>query len=358
MRIGSILFFFVSGLFFACIRHNNEEHVTDKSTGIELPEIHHAKGFRFEETDSTVLFQILYPVDGKTADSGYLKHSDQTFPVYTFERTAIQSTTYFAFFERLGKVDELSGICGKKYLSQEQKNKAEHLEEICSDNGFNMERIAGLGPDVLFLYPFEQKDVERFHRLGIKTVLITEYLESTPLARAEWLKFFGVLTGSEKAETIFEEIETDYLKNQQNEITASVALNLPFGEHWNMPSGNSITANLMKDAGLEYVFSDRKEDGNVVLSMEEGYSVLAEAEYWVIISEREPGYTMEKLLGENKVYASFRSVREGKVIFCNTAENDYFSKGVIEPHVMLEDLLVCLGKKDATRENTYFHILK
>ena len=208
------------------------------------------------------------------------------------------------------------------------------------------------------LYPFEQKDIERFHRLGIKTLFITEYLEPTPLGRAEWLKLFGVLTNSDKAISIFNEIEEDYLTYTQSQTTGTVALNLPHGENWNMPSGNSITANLLKDAGLEYVYENRKEEGNVILSMEEAYAVLSKSEYWVIITEREPGFSIEKLIAENKIYSTFPSVRNGKVIFCNTAENDYFSKGVVEPHVMLMDLLKCLGKLKINHKQTYFHVLQ
>lgn len=350
---GLVLLFFNS-----CINHSTAPASSSESRQITIPEINHAKGFEFEQTDSTVLLRILYPSNGETADSIYLIHYERNKSHSDIQQIAIQSTTHFAFFDRLVVLERLIGLCGKNYLSNSQQAQANHLEEICSGSGLNLEKIASLQPDILMLYPFEQKDISRFHQLGVNTLFITEYLELTPLGRAEWLKLFGVLVNSDKAISIFEEIEREYIKFRQNKTTATMAFNLPHGENWNMPSGNSITANLLKDAGLDYVFADRKEEGNVILSMEEAYRVLSEAEYWVIIGEREAGFTMEKLIAENKIYATFPSVREGKVIFCNTAENDYFSRGVVEPHLMLMDLLKCLGKLKTNHKQTYFHVLQ
>jgi iron complex transport system substrate-binding protein len=133
--------------------------------------------------------------------------------------------------------------------------------------------------------------------LGIQTLLITEYLEQTPLARAEWLKFFGVMTGNKMAEAVFNEIETSYLKQVQKQSIGSVALNLPFGDQWNMPSGKSITAQLLKDAGLDYLFSNKQLDGNVVLSMEEGYDALSKADYWVTNHRATAGIFTEGFTG-------------------------------------------------------------
>jgi len=354
LGFGVILAFFLN----SCINHSSNQVSNSANLENSIPEINYAKGFRFEQTDSTLLLKISYPSTQEVADSIWIIHPNAELNCGVLSRTAIQSTTHFAFFDRLEEVKKLIGLCGKNYLSQDQQTRASHLEDICSGSGFNLERIASLQPDLLMLYPFEQKDIERFHRLGIKTLFITEYLESTPLGRAEWLKLFGVLTNSDKAISIFEELEKSYLELKQNQTTGTVAFNVPHGDNWNMPSGNSITANLLKDAGLEYVYVNRKEEGNVILSMEEAYSVLSKSEYWVIITEREPGFSIEKLIAENKIYATFPSVRNGKVIFCNTAENDYFSKGVIEPHVMLKDLLMCLGKVEKNEKQTYFQVLK
>ena len=352
VTIGLIFFVFMPQ---SCIQHTEQELTSNVSDEVDIPEIRHAKGFDFVQTDSTILLRVFYPSTGEAADSIVISHTTQG--VKRFERTAIQSTTHFAFFDRLNNVNQLIGLCGKRYLSAKQAKSAEHLIDICSETGFNLEKIAELHPDFLLVYPFEQKDLARFYRLGIQTLLITEYLEQTPLARAEWLKFFGVMTGNKAAAAVFDEIETSYLKQVQKQSIGSVALNLPFGDQWNMPSGKSITAQLLKDAGLDYLFSNKQLDGNVVLSMEEGYDALSKADYWVIITERPQGFSLKDLLVENKIYATFPSVQNGKVILCNTTENDYFSKGVIEPHLLLQDLLTCIGLSEVETSG-YFRELK
>jgi iron complex transport system substrate-binding protein len=358
-----IQFVLVGFLFFisisSCIQHtSNSVEINEENIHHVLPKINHAKGFYFEETDSTILLKILYPSTNQVIDSVWLKHPQKEKELPSLTRTAIQSTTYFSFFDKLDALNRLIALCGVNYLSTSQKEKATHVQEICSPSSFNLEKLAVLQPDVLLLYPFEQKDVTRFHRLGIRTLLITEYLEETPLARAEWVKLFGLLTNNTTATTVFKDIETAYNEFKNSDVLGTVALNLPHGDNWNMPAGNSITANLVKDAGLEYVYAEQNQLGNNVLSMEEAYSVLSKVDYWIVIGEREADFSLEKLIAENKIYSTFPAVKNKKVIFCNTAHNDYFSKGVIEPHILLRDLIVCLKGGGVWVESSYFYVLE
>ena len=124
-----------------------------------------------------------------------------------------------------------------------------------------------------------------------------------------------------------------------------------------MPSSNSMIVKLIEDAGLTYYYEDEELTENLLRPTEEVWSQGTEAEYWIIIATRQGDYTLEDLINEEPVYAEFKSVKEGKVIFCNTATTDYFSMGVLEPHIMLKDLLYAAGHlSDHTPK--YFHILK
>jgi len=130
--------------------------------------------------------------------------------------------------------------------------------------------------------------------------------------------------------------------------------NLPFKENWNMPNSNSITANLVRDAGFDYVFSDTIND-NTIRSKEIVWENAMSCEYWIIITSRPENYTLQDLKNEEPIYSEFSSVKNNKVIFCNTSTTDYFTMGVVEPDIMLQDLIHCM---DSSYNSKYFRLLK
>ena len=128
-----------------------------------------------------------------------------------------------------------------------------------------MESLLKINPDLFLIYPFELENQKKYNSKGIETLLISEYLENTPLARLEWIKLFGMLLDeNELANNYFETVESNYIKQKiAIDSTKTMFFNLPFKESWNMPNSNSITANLVADAGFYYIFSDTINDNTV-----------------------------------------------------------------------------------------------
>jgi len=360
MKINHSLKFILSLLivFTACIHHS--ENKLTKNNSIDFPEvtIKYAQGFSIDVSDSSALIKTKIPESALILDSIVLKKNAENKFHWPLSSVGVQSTTYFAFLERLDEVKKITAVCDMNYYSYSQKSLFnDSVTEICGGS-FNFEKLAIIHPDMMFLYPFENKGIERFHQLGINTFYVTEYLETTPLARAEWIKFFGFLMNNNQLNAAFEKIEQAYNAIKKVEVHSTVAFNLPFDDQWNMPAGNSITANLIKDAGFDYVLKDVKVEGNHVLSKEKAYSILSKATYWIIIAERPADFNLAQLLKENPIYATFPAVKNGKVIFCNTATTDYFSKGVLEPDIMLKDLLFCQNElADKNYQPHYFKLL-
>lgn len=349
-------------LLFACIRHGKNT-VSKANENHPFPKIKlkHAKGFEIQyRGDSAVVILTKDPNTNKIFDSIYIaKNQNNSFP-WPLKKVGIQSTTYFSFLHFLGKVDQIVAVCGKQFFSEnQQKMLNDSTIEICNGTNFEFEKLANLQPNVMFLYPFESKGVEKFNKLGINTLFVSEYLEKTPLARAEWLKFFGFLTNSSKASGLYNQIEKSYNTLKKPHTDATVAFNLPFKDKWNMPSGNALTATLVKDAGFDYLLSEVHSLGNQTLSLEKAYTVLAKADFWIIVTNRPKNYSLKDLMAENPIYATFPSVKKKNVIVCNVATNAYFSRGILEPQIMLKDLLFCKGEfVDSTYIPTYFKLLE
>jgi len=342
-------------------------------------EVKYAKGFSLNQSEKETKIIIHDPISGIALDSLDISGSSKNKTRY-FQRIVAQSTTHFAFLQKINQLESLIGLCGIQYLQSKQKDKLYKTQEICNGQGLDPEKVVALNPDLVFLYPFGDQDKSKLNRLNIKSVYLTEYLESSPLARAEWLKFFSLITDGNSDQTAFETIEKEYidltlhnptkknlkssgkpmsLKNHATNLKFSpnlVAFNLPFGDTWDMPSANSITGNLVLDAGLSYFQKDKNQNGNMVFKLEEAYNHLSKAEFWIIIAARPAEFSLETLLAENRIFKNFPAVKMNHVFFCNTETTSYFSEGPIEPHILLRDLISCINGQDS--KNKYFRILK
>lgn len=370
-------------LFLCTACFNHETHADESLSENEFRdfEIKYASGFSLHVSEESRFLIIHDPETGINLDTLNLKGSTHNMTRY-FKRIIAQSTTHFAFLNQIQVLDNLIGLCGIQYLSEDQKMTMLNTTEVCNAQGLDIEKIVSLSPDLVFVYPFGDKDKSKLNQLGLRTVYLTEYMEKSPLARAEWLKFFALISGQNPNETGFEAIEQEYLSLIQeprttknltvnNEVLLewtdfksnfnlprpnTVAFNLPFGDVWDMPDGNSISATLVRDAGLDYFLKNEKESGNLIFKLEEAYAHLSRAHYWVIIAARPANFSMTDLLTENRVYKNFASVQLKTVIFCNTETTPYFSQGPIEPHILLRDLVNCIAGRD--NNNKYFKLLR
>ena len=191
--------------------------------------------------------------------------------------------------------------------------------------------------------------------LYIPSISITSHEESHPLGKSEWLKFFGRFFNRQaRADSIFQEIETAYLKTkrqyQRKDVRAKVLAGYYRRGNWVAPGGKSYFAQLLEDAGADYVFKDDEHSGNITLSFEHVYEIGLEAEYLFFISMG--AVKWELIRGMEPLIDDWLSVTEKKV-FSNDASlnaqgsNNYWGKGFLEPHIILADLAKAITKERA-----------
>lgn len=364
MKITPFLFVLVLS---SCINHSIDEKVEVVKTIKQTSEINFAKGFSIDDSNEAYTLIRINSNDSKFnfSDSIYLAHSDKFDATNkkvlpnNLDALALQSTTYLSFLSVLNKLESVKGLAGLQYLNSNELTKVIHSEsviEIGSNGSVLMESLLKVNPDLFLIYPFELDNKEKYNSKGVETLLISEYLESTPLARLEWIKLFGmILNETEVANTYFNEVVSEYESRKiEMDSAKTMFFNLPFKESWNMPNSNSITANLVQDAGFNYIFSDTIND-NTIRSKENVWNKAMDSEYWVIIASRPEGFTMDDLKAEEAIYAEFPAVKNNRVLFCNTTTTDYFTMGVVEPEVMLKDLL---NYNDSNYVSKYFKVLK
>ena len=98
-------------------------------------------------------------------------------------------------------------------------------------------------------------------------------METSPLGRAEWLRFYGLLVGQEqRGDSLFAQIEKEYLalKDLAAQATSrpTVLSDLKYGSAWYIAGGQSTTGRLYADAGADYVFAELPNSGSVPMAFE------------------------------------------------------------------------------------------
>jgi iron complex transport system substrate-binding protein len=363
-------FFFLVLLLSSCIRHQDQTGQATVFPEQEKVEIKYAEGFEVVYGVGYVSI-VTHSIAGNAffSDTVYLRTiagtevpGNGTILSPGMRSFVCQSSTHLAFLNVLGEIDKVTALCGLRYV--QNRSISDVLEkngtiELCLAENVVMESLLKVNPDLFFIYPFGTEGNNEFRRNGVKTLYIAEYLEKNQLARLEWIKLFGLITGkADLANRYFKKAEESYLSlRQEPDTNLKFILNVPFEDSWFMPSAGSQTVRLIEDAGLEYFYAETGATENDVHSKEEVWNDAMFADYWIIIASRPEGFSLADLLAEEPVYAKFKAVVHHQVIFCNTATNDYFAQGTVEPDVMLKDLLFATHKMDQ-HEPKYFFLLE
>ena len=345
--------------------HFEVESATFSKNDKEL-NVKHAQGFDIKYSSSfielkTQSFGSNSPFES-TARLNLEAHGGQD-GMNKIRRICCQSSTHLAFIDALGELNRVVGQCGLQYVTDpviRHNLDSNGTREICQGEKEINEVLLDLNPDIYFTYPYGRAADEEKNK-PFRELIIAEYLEVDPIARLEWLKLFGILfQKAELADSIFESKKSEYLALKQEMVITdkpTFMMNLPYGDSWNQPSAKSLIVSLIEDAGFNYLYHDSSSTENHTLTLEKAWSDGAQADYWIVIANRAADFSMQQLLKEEEVYQSFKSVQENQVIFCNSSTTGYFTKGVLEPEIMLQDLIDIRQGQD-TSANIYFNLLK
>ncbi len=256
------------------------------------------------------------------------------------------STTHVSMFLALNALHALIGVGYADYVvDQEVKQRLSDgkIRTITTSDQLNFETVVDLGPDVLLVYPYGNENYARYNNIGISVLPISEYAEHHPLGRTEWIKVFGLLTGSfSKASSVFEQTATRYHHWQTQASAVSerpvVFTGSYYKGRWAAPAGDSFIARFVEDAGAKYAFENYSGNHNIELDFEVVLRIMADADFFGKVIYRERQITREDFMEDNERFELIRTFSDEQLFFCNTMTTDYFGKGLLEPDLMLRDL--------------------
>lgn len=356
----------------------NANACSDKTTGIEAftKEIYtpsYALGFKITGADkikSTIL-SVTNPWQGSKnigknlfiiRDNEAVPEGFQGQVVHAgAKRIVCMSSTHVAMLSSLGEEKRVIGVSGKDYISNEYiiQNK-DSIGDVGYDGNLNYERLVSLNPDIVFIYGVNAASSmeTKLEELNIPYTYIGEYLEDSPLGKAEWMVAIAeILDTSAEGKVVFNAIPQRYnqLKSLVKHIThrPTVMLNTPYGDNWFMPSEQSYQIQLIKDAGADFIYKKNTGNASAPIDMEEAYLLASQADFWLNLGSTN---TIEDLTRQLPKFSDISSLKEGRV-YNNTKRtgatggNDYWESGVVNPDIILRDLIL-IFHPNAIQENT------
>lgn len=264
------------------------------------------------------------------------------------------SSSHVACLSQIGMDSVITAVSGLDYISDPDILARLHASDrpvydIGYDSSLDYERILSLNPDLLVTYTVSSAEppyMSKLRSLGVPVLVIHDHLEDHPLARAEYMRLFGVLTGcSDHADTVFDNIEKRYLsmlKTVQPESKVKVLMNIPYADAWYVPGNENYMSHLVRDAGGEVLGAVKGMAASSVISIEKAFMLSQDADVWL-----NPGHcsTRDELAGVHHLFPSFGPVKNDLPIYNNTLKmtlkggNDFWESGAVRPDLVLEDLI-------------------
>ncbi|APD07378.1 hypothetical protein UJ101_01871 [Flavobacteriaceae bacterium UJ101] len=284
------------------------------------------------------------------------------------KKIIVNGTSSLGFLEALDARERIIGVSNPHYVYDSiirEKIQKGVIKNIGNQGSVDVEKIVKLKPDAFFSYsdPNMIKIHQKLESLGIPVILIDGFKETTPLAKAEWIKFFGVLLNKEeKATQFFKQVETQYnqLKthytSEKNKPT--VLVDIMYGDVWYLPNNQSFLAKFIHDAGGNYIF---KEENNTTLnfSFERVFRKAQKANVWINASNIEK---LKELEAKNHNYTLFDAFKRGEIysLTGNVKDeaNNYFEEGVVRPDMILKDLTQIFHPSEKVQELKFYKKLK
>ena len=307
------------------------------------------------EKDYGYLMEVICPWDTTLSLGKFALVKDATAAVgegITQVKVPVQSVisfsaTQWSVFLRLGEIERVKGILEGRFVTDSTMRSLlaqEQVYDIGTEAAADIERMIQIQPDILLYSPYFDGNQGGLNITGAVLFPFADYMENTPLGRAEWIRVIGMMTGCEdKADAWFDDIERRY--NALSTLCAEVEhrptvfSDLAFNGQWYVAGGRSYIAKLFADAGADYIWKDNPSTASVPVDAESILAKAQHADFWRVINSLPTPMTYESLAKESPVYPLFDAFKNHKIIVCDILRTGYFEQSQCEPDLLLADFI-------------------
>ncbi len=284
-------------------------------------------------------------------------------------RLVAMSSSHVAMLDALGVADRIVGVSGKGFISTPSvASRIDAIADVGYDGNIDYEKLVSVRPDIVLLYGVNgASSMEgKLRELGIPFVYIGDYMEETPLGKAEWLRFVAEIVGEQhRADSIVRTVSERYDSLRQRvadvRVRPAVMLNMPVGDQWYLPTPGGYMPRLIADAGGSYLFESDDSRTSVPVDFETAYSLLAQADLWLnpgsatalsAISVSAPKLAGLPVVARGDVYNNNARLTPG-------GGNDFWESSAVRPDIVLADLIAIIHPELLPgRELYYFRHLR
>ena len=312
----------------------------------------YARNFDIVTIDSVEAVVTISPYDGRR---------DTLKADIPADNIICMSTSHVACLSEIGADSLITAVSGLGYTADPDilkrmdpdRESFRPIYDIGYENSLDYERIVTLDPDLIVAYTVSSAEppyISKLRSLGLKVLVLHDHIENHPLARAEYIRLFGVLTGrAELADSIFNEI-ADHYETLAAAVSPTkskkVLINIPYADAWYVPGQENYMARLVADAGGEVLGSLKNRSESSVITLEDAWRLSHEADLWL-----NPGHcdTRKELASVHQLFPSFGPLQKNLPIYNNTLRitpeggNDFYESGAVRPDLILEDLIYIMS---------------
>ena len=350
--------------------------------------------------------------------SGASGASGATIIYVPLQRVVVGTSVLCGLLDKLGRRDAIRGVCDVQYVNipfvQEGCRKGT-IADCGSGLAPTLEKIIDLQPDGICLSPFQNSGgYGRIEELDVPIIEMADYMETSALGRAEWVRFYGMLLGvEEQADSLFNAVEQDYLRLKQlaakaphsapgnaphsapgkaphsapgkaphsapegatnasahhaNEAPSgavggasgasatspSILMDKQTGSVWYVPAGQSTIGGIIRDANIRYAWADNGQGGSLPLPFETILEKAGQADIWLFRYNAPQPVSYASLLSENAAYSQFRAFQQHRCYGCNTATTTFYEDTPFHPNLLLRDFICIAHPELGLGEPSYF----
>lgn len=277
------------------------------------------------------------------------------------KKILVSTSVHSNLYDEMGKRAAIAGVCDANYINLDfvkQGLKDGKMADCGSSMQPNLESVIDLSPDAIMLSPYQGSSYGKVAEIGVPIIELSDYMETSPLGRAEWMIFFGMLVGEEqKAMDMFAKVEKSY--NEYKAFAAEeksqkiVMMDKMVQATWYVPGGESTIGQMLKDANCHYTYADTKQSGGVEQSFEQVMAKCADADIWLLRYNDgdNADFKLGSLLKDNAKYEAFKAFKSGNVYGCQPYETKFFELTPFHPELLLRDFVILVHPDSELAKN-------
>jgi iron complex transport system substrate-binding protein len=263
----------------------------------------------------------------------------------------VASPTHVPPLADLGRLDVVTGVARLRDLAGagfERQVSEGKVREFAGSAVVDAELVVSSRPSLFMASGISSPSMAVIRGAGVPVVTTNDWLESTALGRAEWLKFMALFVNEERqAQQLYGAMKARYqalrsrATGQPDADRPLVMTGRSTRGTFTIAGGQSYVAALIKDAGGRYAWADNTAAGSTTVDLEAQFQRAARADVWI----NGGGWrNVAAMLDDEPRYAAFKAYRDRRVWVYErrlTPEggNDYWSRSVTHPDLVLADLV-------------------